>query len=242
MFRDGQWGVSSSTVHTTGSTNTSCPGFIPVETTEQQGRSRTTSKTSTLRIGLGVGLGVGVPVLLSIFAALYFCLRRRGRYNWKGGRDISDLPQNPLHSANFASSPVGQSGNTHESGVAGRLVAPSTDPNNMSNTTFSSTPTIFTRREAAPAEALGGELGRDWSGVTASHDDCRSSVPSHANAQTSLANPIPGSQVRGSSAYEAALAAHYQKTREALHQQDATPTAEGGHSTYPVASASSRSR
>lgn len=93
-YRTGQWGISSNTVYTTGSANTTCVGLVSSTKTqaqiqqEAQARAQTAAEASrqhTLRLILGLTLGLGIPAVLSLALLLYFHYRPRKNPHEQGG-------------------------------------------------------------------------------------------------------------------------------------------------------------
>ncbi|EKM51253.1 uncharacterized protein PHACADRAFT_263297 [Phanerochaete carnosa HHB-10118-sp] len=103
-----QWGVSSNTVHTTGSSNTTCVGLVSSSKTtaqiqqqeaQAQAQAAEASRQRTLHLALGLALGLGVPTVLGIALFSYFCYRRRKNpREQRGIWDDQDTEPRPWHS------------------------------------------------------------------------------------------------------------------------------------------------
>ncbi|GJE93630.1 hypothetical protein PsYK624_097900 [Phanerochaete sordida] len=105
----GQWGVSSSTIHTKGSTDVDCVGLVSSSKTtaeiqqESQAAVQAASDAAhqhTIHLILGLVLGLGIPAILGLALLLYFRYRPRKTANdQRGIWDDQDAQPRPWHAS-----------------------------------------------------------------------------------------------------------------------------------------------
>lgn len=97
--RTGAWGISTSTVQTTGNTNTSCVGLVSSSKTsaeiakEAQDRQNAANEAESqrhLRLILGIVFGLGVPLVIGLAVLFYLYQRRRRLGPDNGIWDVTD--------------------------------------------------------------------------------------------------------------------------------------------------------
>ena len=104
--------MSSPTIHTTGSKDTSCPGLVSSSSSQQraQASARAAAHAShQRRLGLGLGLGLSLPLLAALAAAFALHVRRRRAARGTWDRTLATarpFDAAPLMRENDAASPV----------------------------------------------------------------------------------------------------------------------------------------
>lgn len=186
MCRTGQWGVSSNTVRTTGSSDTTCVGLVSSSQTtaqiqqEAQARAQAAAKASrqhTLHLALGLALGLGVPAVLGIALLFYFyCRPRKNPHEQRGIWDDEDAEPRPWH-------PPGDQAEMREADAASQYV--STPRSNKSGFAAPDSPSATPFMQVTPIPPVYFDRELEQAGVSVASASASRSSQSQSEPSTS---------------------------------------------------------
>lgn len=165
---NGNWGISTGIIQTTGSADTDCTGLVSSSLTSAQAAQinspnmKNTHK-ATMTLVIGVAVGVGAPSLIGIAVGAWWCTRRRkAQRQRKGSRKGSTSSHD---------------GRTHDTGHASLIVPPTMHAPQSTPTTMPSFVMDYAPTDAASSRYSPSQDFLSLAGSSASMASSASSAP-----------------------------------------------------------------